>query len=110
MKHLHVIFKVGGALKGDASRFLQAEVATYKQIFPQVYLLKVRNERADEDVQNLIIVALKTGNRVMLNSTDAEVSRLLKNLYTEPIRLETAIFTDELAPVEYYNSSAQRFH
>ncbi len=104
-----VILNVGGAIKGDASRFLQAEIATYQQIFPQVYLFKVRSERADEDVQNLIIVALKTGNPVMLKSADVEVSRLLSNLYTEPIKLETRIFTDELAPVEYYNSSAQRF-
>lgn len=102
-----VIFNVGGALKGKASRFLNAELATYKQIFPQVLLFKVRPERADEDVQNLIIVALKSKNTINLTSPEAEISRLLENIYNQPIMLKTPILTDELAPVEYYNSFAQ---
>ncbi len=104
-----VIFNVGGAIKGSASRFLNAEINTYQQIFPQVYLFKVRPERADEEVQNLIIVALKTDQPKLLKSADAEISILLKNLYTAPLKIDTPVLTDELAPVEYYNSSAQRF-
>ncbi len=102
-----VIFNVGGAIKGKAAGFLNAELATYKQIFPQVLLFKVRPERPDEDVQNLIIVALKSKNTINLTSSEAEISRLLENIYNQPIMLKTPILTDELAPVEYYNSFAQ---
>ncbi|MEP6902426.1 MAG: fused MFS/spermidine synthase, partial [Actinomycetota bacterium] len=69
------IFNVGGAIKGKASRFLQAEIATYKQVFPKIYLFKVRPERGDEEVQNLIIVACKSDNPSELRSSDPKLSK-----------------------------------
>jgi spermidine synthase len=102
-----VIFNVGGAIKGKSSRFLNAEIATYKQVFPQVLLFKVRPERADEDVQNLIIVASKSEKNVSLQSPDAQLSKILDNVYKEPLLLREKILTDDLAPVEFYNSFAQ---
>ena len=35
---------------------------------------------------------------------DAELAPLLKNRYTEPIAMNVPVLTDDLAPVEYYNS------
>ncbi len=102
-----VIFNVGGAIKGDASRFLRAELKTYRQIFPKVYLLKINSELSDEDLQNFIIVACKTENAAALTSDDAEIADLLNHLYTEDISTDLEILTDDLAPVEYYNSFAQ---
>jgi spermidine synthase len=102
-----VIFNVGGAIKGSASRFLLSEIATYRQIFPQVYLFKVRPERADEEVQNLIIVASKNRNPVDLKSSDPKLSKILDNFYLEPLNPAGKILTDDLAPVEFYNSFAQ---
>jgi len=102
-----VIFNVGGAIKGKASRFLNAELNTYKQIFPQVLLFKVRPERPDEDVQNLIIVASKNKNPVNPKSDDPQLSRILDNLYIQPLNSQENILTDDLAPVEFYNSYAQ---
>ncbi|HEY8562889.1 MAG TPA: fused MFS/spermidine synthase [Pyrinomonadaceae bacterium] len=102
-----VIFNVGGAVKGGASRFLNAEIATYRQIFPHVLLFKVRPERADEEVQNLIIVASKSEKPPVLESPDREMSRLLNNAYRQPLDLTEKFLTDELAPVEYYNSLGQ---
>ncbi|MBA3770680.1 MAG: fused MFS/spermidine synthase, partial [Blastocatellia bacterium] len=52
-----VIFNLGSAITGEASHFLQAEMATYRAAFPQVYLFKVKSEYADDRLQNLIIVA-----------------------------------------------------
>lgn len=105
-----VIFNVGGAIKGKASHFLQAEIATYKQVFPNLNLFKVRPERADEDVQNFIIIALKSEKNVKFESTDPEIARLLLNHYDQPLMFEVPILTDDLAPVEYYNSFAQSIH
>lgn len=99
-----VIFNIGGAIKGKSSRFLHAELATYRAIFPQVFLFKVKPERADEEVQNLIIVALKAEETMSFESDDGETQRLLQNLYRSPLRTEMPLLTDELAPVEYYGS------
>ena len=102
-----IIFNLGGAIKGEASKFLQAEMKTYRQVFPKVYLFKINHEYTDEQLQNLIIVACKNENTV-LTSGDAETSRLLKHLYVDEESSEIEILTDDLAPVEYYNSFAQR--
>jgi spermidine synthase len=102
-----VIFNVGGAINGKASRFMQAELATYKQVFQQVFLFKVRPERPDEEVQNLIIIACKSKNSYELKSNEPQFSRLLGNYYSQPLNLQENILTDDLAPVEYYNSFSQ---
>lgn len=101
-----VIFNLGGAIKGDLSQFLQAEFKTYKQIFPQVYVFKVNAPYTDEQWQNLIIVASKSKETSLINN-DGEISDLLNHLYKNNFPLETPILTDDLAPVEYYNSFAQ---
>ena len=103
-----VIFNLGGAIKGDAARFLQAEFKTYKQVFPQVYLFKVNADYTDEQLQNLIIVACKNPDAAVLTSSDEQTFNLLRHLYDREISPAIDILTDDLAPVEYYNSFAQR--
>jgi spermidine synthase len=102
-----VIFNLGGAIKGDLSRFFQAEFKTYKQVFPQIHVFKINSHYTDEQWQNLIIVAVKSNKPSTYTSSDAEISRMLEHLYKNNFPLETPILTDDLAPVEYYNSFAQ---
>ncbi len=129
-----VIFNLGSAIRGPASHFLQAEFATYKQVFPHVYLFKVNPDRTDEQLQNLIMVASKSIQAPLLPeegwrfssppflggvaaaSADGAVTGwfstdiLLSNLYTTDFPLELPTLTDDLAPVEYYNSEALRLY
>lgn len=102
-----VIFNLGGALQGTASRFLQAELAVYRKIFPQVLVFKVNSEKDDAEIQNIIIVASKSESPLSFETQDAEISRLLSTVYRQAIPAGEPILTDELAPVEYYNSFAQ---
>jgi spermidine synthase len=102
-----VIFNLGGAIKGDASRFLQAELKTYRQVFPKVYLFKINADFTDDRLQNMIIIACKGKNAAPLTSDDPEISNLLNHLYTQEINTDLKTLTDDLAPVEYYNSFAQ---
>lgn len=102
-----VIFNAGGAFEGKASRFLQAEIATYKKVFPQVFVFKVAPEKQDSEVQNIIIAASKSQTPISFETQDAEIQNLLPHLYTKDFRLNEPILTDELAPVEHYNSFAQ---
>lgn len=102
-----VIFNIGGALEGKSSRFLQAEYATYKKVFPQVFIFKVNAEKEDSEVQNLIIIASKSERPLLFESLDEEFLRLLSTVYRQEIPADLPLLTDELAPVEYYNSFAQ---
>lgn len=105
-----VIFNLGSAITGEASGFLQAEFATYQQVFPQVSLYKVRLDHTDDQLQNLIIVASRSPRPAPAASGDPQIARLLDHLYTSELKLTRPILTDELAPVEYYNSIAQNFY
>jgi hypothetical protein len=73
-----------------------------------VFVFKVRRERRDTDLQNLILVASRSNVPFEMTSSDTEVNELLTYLYDQPIEITEPVITDELAPVEYYNSRAQR--
>lgn len=101
-----VVFNIGSAIRGPASRFLQAEFRTYQEVFSNVYLFKVRPERSDDELQNLIIVACKR-ECLPAEARDPFTDSLLSRRYTDAFPLETPALTDDLAPVERYNSIAQ---
>jgi spermidine synthase len=101
-----VILNLISAIEGEKSRFLQAELKTYQAVFSNVILFKTNPDKANDETQNLILVASKSNN-ISFVSEDAEISRLLKHRYEEPLNLTVPILTDDLAPVEYYNSFAQ---
>jgi spermidine synthase len=104
-----VIFNIGSALTGDAGRFLRAELRTYEQIFPHVYIFKVHPELKDDRLQNFIIVASKKNILPENAEGDPGLAELLKRRVTQDIDADDLpILTDDLAPVEYYNSAAQQ--
>jgi spermidine synthase len=105
-----VIFNLGSAIKGPGSGFLQAELRTYQRVFPHVYLFKVRPQYTDEHLQNLIIVASKKPSPVTMTNSDPQLADLLSHLYTSDLPLTKNILTDDLAPVEHYNSIAQNIY
>ena len=100
-----VIMNLISAVEGNGSLFLQAEYQTYKEIFPHVRVFKVKAETADDVTQNLILVASKAAE-ISFETSDPEISALLKNLYDKPLTSLVPALTDDLAPVEYYNSQA----
>jgi len=116
-----IIFNVGSSITGPASHFLQAELATYQAVFQDVQIFKVNPDHADERLQNLIIVASKPTNDPIVNNEprpitneDPEVDQLINSLlthrYNPKIHITKPILTDDLAPVEHYNSTAQNVY
>lgn len=105
-----VIFNLGSAIAGPGSRFLNAELATYKKIFPIVCLFKVNAGYPDEKLQNLIIVASRSDVAPGWKTDDPFIASLLEHRYTNEIPIVEPVLTDELAPVEYYNSIAQNLY
>ena len=101
-----VIFNLGSAIRGDGSMFLQAEFKTYQQVFDRVLLFKVHPEYADDQLQNLIVVACKSDCETARPPADDMIAGLLAHRYESQFPLGVPVLTDDLAPVEYYNSIA----
>jgi spermidine synthase len=102
-----IIVNLISAFEGEGAKFLQSEAKTYHEIFPQVVVFKAKAEKPENIPQNAILVATKA-NDLKFESSDELISTLLKNRYEKPLDKELPILTDDLAPVEYYNSLAQR--
>ncbi|MFN2501653.1 MAG: fused MFS/spermidine synthase [Pyrinomonadaceae bacterium] len=105
-----VVFNLGSAISGPGSGFLHAELATYRSVFPNVYVFKVNRGYPEDRLQNLIIVASKAAGKHELRSADPEIARLLEHRYEVEPDDGPQILTDDLAPVEYYNSIAQNIY
>src|SRR5215204_5734166 len=109
-----VIVNIGSAFTGPASHFLQAELSTYKAVFRDVLLFKVRPEKADADLQNVILVACRSTCRTAeLDSSLGEhhfISSLLRRRYSgyENEAASAPVLTDDLAPVERQMNQALR--
>lgn len=97
-----VIFNLGGAVSGSSSLFFQAEYNTYRKIFPHVRVFKVNTGYSNEQLQNLIIIASLSELNID-PETDIAGSEIKEFEITHD-----GILTDDLAPVEYFNSFAQR--
>ena len=73
-------------------------------IFPQVYLFPVREPNNGNEVQNIILIALKSKDNQNFNDTDPELNEYLQHLWKKEIDDDVPILTDDFAPVDYYIS------
>ena len=101
-----VILNLISSIEGESGKFLRAEFATYKSIFPQVHLLPVKAPNDGSKTQNVILVALKSKQEQTFTSTDLELNNYLQHLWKKEIANDTPILTDDHAPVDYYISKA----
>jgi len=101
-----VIANIISSLAGEQSKFLQAEYATYKSVFPYVYIFPVRDIHDDRLLQNIMLVALKTDKESVLKSADPELSGYLSHIWSGFLPINTHILTDDFAPVEYLQRNA----
>jgi spermidine synthase len=103
-----LVVNIGASVSGEANQFLRAELVTWKSVFAEVKVFKVNLQRDDSELQNLIVVALKnsSGRR---RGDDAFAELLTHEIRVSDVE-PLAVLTDDLAPVEYYNSIAQRHY
>ena len=98
-----VIVNLVSALQGDKSLFLQAEYATFKKVFPQVYLAPVADKSNGQLVQNIMLIALKSHEVPTLMSVDSDMKKLLDHFIVATSFTTTVpALTDDYAPVENY--------
>ena len=99
-----VIVNIISSIKGEKGQFLRAEYATYKNIFPQVYLFPVQEPNDDNEIQNIMLVALKSKKDPIFNNTDPKLKEYLQHLWKGEVDMDMPILTDDYAPVDYYIS------
>lgn len=102
-----VLANVLCAIEGDAGRFMRAEYATFKAVFPQVYLFPVRSADDGARRQNIMLVALKSNEKPTLASPDPELQEFLGHLWSKPIANDLPALTDDFAPVDHYTTELQ---
>jgi len=97
-----VILNIISAIEGEKGKFLRAEYATYKSLFPQVYLFPVTYSLYGNMVQNIILVALKSEKDQTFHDSDPKLDEYLQHLWKKTVDADMPILTDDFAPVDYY--------
>ena len=97
-----VVVNILAAIEGDKGRFLRAEYATFKAVFPQVYLYPVSYPTSGMSWQNVMLVALKSSRPAPLTSSDPELDELLSHRWLKPVAADVPPLTDDYAPVDRY--------
>jgi|WetSurMetagenome_2_1015567.scaffolds.fasta_scaffold00214_5 spermidine synthase len=97
-----VLVNIISAIEGDGGMFLRAAYATYKSVFPQVFLFPVSAPHDGSVSQNIMLVALKSGLQPALRSGDMEIDRYLTHLWKGAVAPDAPLLTDDLAPVDSY--------
>lgn len=100
-----VILNIISWIKWPKSTFLQAEYNTFSKVFPQVYLFPVRDE-SEYNLQNVILVALKSNELVSFINSKENLQQLLNRHRTWTIENFDNILTDDFAPVDNYIQKA----
>jgi predicted membrane-bound spermidine synthase len=97
---------ISSGVSGDR-KLLESEFATYKSVFPVVYLLPVGGWRDDGSTQNVMLVAVNDPAKKFPESEDAELGGYLKQAVSElPGSEKAPIFTDQFAPGDLYAASS----
>jgi spermidine synthase len=99
-----VMVNIISAVEGPKSKFLRAEYATYKEVFPQLFLFRVYPVDPSQH-QNLMLVGLKKNWGGDLRADSAELKGYLDSQWRGPIDNDLPILTDDHAPVDYYTMS-----
>ncbi len=97
-----VLMNIISSIEGETGEFLRAEYATFKSVFPQVYLFPVGNPEDGGEVQNIMLVALKSTAIPSFHANNPELKRYLAHRWTKPIANDMPILTDDHAPVDAY--------
>lgn len=97
-----VLANIISPIEGPRAGFLQAEVKTFKEIFPQVFIIPVQYPGDGVSLQNNILVALKSSEAPATNSEDPILNGFLNQLWKNEISTDLPILTDDFAPVDQY--------
>ena len=91
-----VLTNIISSLEGKDSKFIKYEYATYKAVFDDVKIFKVKNKNKEEK-QNLILVGIK-GNPQTDETKYDEYAKFL-NMEVAEFETDKTVVTDNFAPI-----------
>lgn len=97
-----VIENLISSQQGPAGEFMKAEVATFLEVFPQVYLFACHDPNNTEVLQSISMVALKSERLPSFSNPDPMLNEFLSHKIDIEIPSDVLILTDEYAPVEFF--------
>ncbi len=103
-----IVANVPASLTGEYSKFFQAELKTYQQVFPEVRAYAVFSPKEETMMQNIIFIAFKNKDTIRETfSDDPEMNKQLIHRWYEEGKIEkdTPILTDDFSPTDYYTNS-----
>lgn len=69
-----VILNIISAIEGEMGELLRAEYKTFTTVFPQVYIIPVSSPKDGTQIQNIVLIALKSKNPPSWESQDRELA------------------------------------
>jgi predicted membrane-bound spermidine synthase len=97
-----VLSNVTSSISGDSGKFFRAEYATYKEIFPQVFVFLPSKVPGSGEIQNIVLVGSKSVKPFDFKTADQRFSGYLGGLWKGPVETDVPVLTDDFAPAEYY--------
>jgi spermidine synthase len=103
------IINLHSSLSGESSIFFRSEYKTLKNIFDSVYVFATKSDIADDQPQNIMILASKEerniGELKEKYANNQEIRTLLDNYWDKKIYTDDVkILTDDFAPVSNFVS------
>lgn len=80
---------------------MEAEYKTYKEVFPEVFVIPVYSQE-DDFIQNIMLVAAKNPESLNFETDLREYASFLSKRRYLDIPEDTKVLTDDFAPVDYY--------
>jgi spermidine synthase len=94
------VLNVMSAVYGPRGRFLRAELATYRSVFPRVEIFKLSDEA--DTIGNVVMVAFKNPAEPTWTSDEPDLAARLSRRWIRPIQMDVPALTDDYSPVEVY--------
>ena len=103
-----VILNIISSIEGNSGKFFRAEYATFKTIFPQLFVYPLYDSKNGKTIQNIFLIASKSKHNVYsLTSDEPFLNDRLQKFWNHKIDNDIPILTDDYAPVDYYIGAVQ---
>jgi spermidine synthase len=103
-----VILNIISSIEGETGKFFRAEYATFKTIFPQLFVYPLHDSKNGNTIQNIFLIASKSKHNVYpLSSNETILNNRLQKFWNQEIDNDISVLTDDFAPVDYYIGTVQ---
>jgi ubiquinone/menaquinone biosynthesis C-methylase UbiE len=101
-----MLVNIISSVQGRGSQFLSAELATFRQVFPQVRVFAVNDAADMESIQSIMLLAVKSESENGRSLEDTGLEGFPDNDVTQLVPGGFQVLTDDLAPVDFYMAKA----